>query len=405
VAEPSVLQEAIGPEHEPATEWMDLNMGPHHPSTHGVLRVRLKLDGEVVRDADPDIGYLHTGFEKSFEDKTYTQGITFSDRMDYLAPPINNVGFTMAIEKLLGVDVPPRGQAIRVLMMELARIASHELWLGTTGLDLGVYSGFFYAWRDRELVLDLNEAYSGVRMMTSFTRVGGVAWDLPEGWTDQVQRFIDVMPKRIDNFEAMLTDNPIWRQRLEGVGVLTREEAIETGVTGPMLRASGVDYDVRRAFPYCGYEQYDFEVAVRQNGDCFDRFRVRIQEMRESLKIVQQALDNLPGGPWINSNRKVALPPRAELSKSMESVIHHFRLVSEGFKGPVGDVYAFVESPRGELGFYLVSDGTNKPYRMKVRPPSFCNLQPLKKLVQGVLVADVIAIMGSMDFILGDVDR
>jgi NADH-quinone oxidoreductase subunit D len=384
---------------------MDLNMGPHHPSTHGVLRVRLKLDGEIVRDADPDIGYLHTGFEKSFEDKTYAQGITFSDRMDYLAPPINNVGFTMAVEKLLDIQVPPRGQAIRVLMMELARIASHELWLGTTGLDLGVYSGFFYAWRDRELVLDLNEAYSGVRMMTSFTRVGGVAWDLPEGWTDQVQRFIDVMPKRIDNFEAMLTDNPIWLQRLEGVGVLTREDAIEAGVTGPMLRASGVNYDVRKAFPYCGYEQYDFNVPVRQNGDCYDRFRVRIQEMRESLKILQQALDNLPGGPWITHNRKVALPPRSELSKSMESVIHHFRLVSEGFKGPLGDVYAFVESPRGELGFYLVSDGTNKPYRMKVRPPSFCNLQPLKKMVQGVLVADVIAIMGSMDFILGDVDR
>src|SRR5947207_1883230 len=253
---------------------MELNMGPHHPSTHGVLRVRLKLDGEIVRDADADIGYLHTGFEKSFEDKTYTQGITFSDRMDYLAPPINNVGFVSAVEKLIGVEVPPRAQAIRVIMMELARVSSHELWLGTTGLDLGVYSGFFYAWRDRDLALDLNEAYSGVRMMTSFTRVGGVAWDLPEGWLDQLQRFIDVMPGR-----------------------------------------------------------------------------------------------------------------------------------SEGFKGPVGDVYAFVESPRGELGFYLVSDGTNKPYRMKVRPPSFCNLQALKKLVQGVLVADVIAIMGSLDFILGDCDR
>lgn len=405
MADTTVAKDIFGPEHEPETEWMDLNMGPQHPSTHGVLRVRLKLDGEIVRDADADVGYLHTGFEKSFEDKTYAQGITFSDRMDYLAPPINNVGFVSAVEKLMEIEVPPRAQAIRVIMMELARIASHELWLGTTGLDLGVYSGFFYAWRDRELALDLNEAYSGVRMMTSFTRIGGVAWDLPEGWLEQLQRFIDVMPSRIDDFEGMLTENPIWRQRLEGIGVLTREQAIEAGVTGPMLRASGVDYDVRKAFPYCGYENYDFDVPLGTNGDCYDRYRMRVAEMRQSLRILQQAVDNLPGGPWITSNRKVALPPRSELSKSMESVIHHFRLVSEGFKGPVGDVYAFVESPRGELGFYLVSDGTNKPYRMKVRPPSFCNLQPLRKLVQGVLVADVIAILGSMDFILGDVDR
>jgi NADH-quinone oxidoreductase subunit D len=405
VADTTVTKDIFGPEHEPETDWLDLNMGPQHPSTHGVLRVRLKLDGEIVRDADADVGYLHTGFEKSFEDKTYAQGITFSDRMDYLAPPINNVGFVSAVEKLMEIDVPPRAQAIRVLMMELARLASHELWLGTTGLDLGVYSGFFYAWRDRELVLDLNEAYSGVRMMTSFTRVGGVAWDLPDGWLEQLQRFIDVMPSRIDDFESMLTENPIWRQRLQGIGVLSREEAIEAGVTGPMLRASGVNYDVRKAFPYCGYENYDFDVPLGQNGDCYDRYRMRVAEMRQCLRILQQAVDNLPGGPWLTSNRKVALPPRSELSKSMEAVIHQFRLVSEGFKGPVGEVYAFVESPRGELGFYLVSDGTNKPYRMKVRPPSFCNLQPLKKLVQGVLVADVIAILGSMDFILGDVDR
>jgi len=268
-----------------------------------------------------------------------------------------------------------------------------------------VYSGFFYAWRDRDLALDLNEAYSGVRMMTSFTRVGGVAWDLPDGWLDQLQKFIDVMPGRLDDFESMLTDNPIWHQRLKGVGVISAQDAIEAGVTGPVLRASGVNYDVRKAFPYCGYENYDFEVPVGTNGDCYDRYRMRVAEMRQSLRILQQAVDNLPGGPWITSDRKVALPPRSELSKSMEAVIHQFRLVSEGFKGPVGDVYAFVESPRGELGFYLVSDGTNKPYRMKVRPPSFCNLQSLRKLVQGVLVADVIAIMGSLDFILGDCDR
>jgi NADH-quinone oxidoreductase subunit D len=405
VAETYVRPQTEGPAHEGEADWMELNMGPQHPSTHGVLRVELKLEGETCRDARCEIGYLHTGFEKSFEDKTYAQGITFSDRMDYLAPPINNVGFVMAVEKLMEIDVPARAEAIRVIMMELARIGSHGLWLGTTALDLGVYSAFFYAWRDRELILDLNEAYSGVRMMTSFTRVGGVAWDLPDGWIEQLQNLVDVMPSRIDDYEALLTHNPIWIQRTRGLGVLTAEEAIDWGVTGPVLRASGVDYDVRKAFPYCGYEQYDFNVPVGKAGDSYERYMMRIYEMRESLKILQQAIRNLPGGPYITSNRKVALPPRAELSKSMESVIHHFRLVSEGFKGPVGEVYAFVESPRGELGYYLVSDGSNKPYRMKVRPPSFCNLQALGKMVQGRLVADVVAILGSIDIILGDVDR
>jgi len=384
---------------------MELNMGPQHPSTHGVLRVKLKLDGEIARDAECDVGYLHTGFEKSFEDKTYTQGITFSDRMDYLAPPINNVGFVMAVEKLMEIEVPPRAQAIRVMMMELARIGSHALWLGTTGLDLGVYSGFFYAWRDREKILDLNEAYSGVRMMTSFTRVGGVAWDLPDGWLEELQRLLDVLPSRIDDYEGLFTRNPIWLERTKGLGVLTAEEAIEWGVTGPVLRASGVDYDVRKAFPYCGYEQYDFEVPVGTAGDSYERYLMRILEMRESIRILQQAIRTIPGGPVQSNDRKVALPPRTELSTSMEAVIHHFRLVSEGFKGPVGEVYAFVESPRGELGYYLVSDGANKPYRMKVRPPSFCNLQAIGKMVQGRLVADVVAILGSIDIILGDVDR
>jgi NADH-quinone oxidoreductase subunit D len=405
VAETYVRPQTEGEAHEGEPEWVELNMGPQHPSTHGVLRVELKLEGEICRDARCDVGYLHTGFEKSFEDKTYTQGITFSDRMDYLAPPINNVGFVMAVEKLLGIDVPPRAQAIRVMMMEMARIASHGLWLGTTALDLGVYSAFFYAWRDREMVLDLNEAYSGVRMMTSFTRVGGVAWDLPDGWIEQLQKFVDVMPSRIDDLEAMLTHNPIWVERTRGLGVLTAEEAIDWGVTGPVLRASGVDYDVRKAYPYCGYEQYDFAVPVGKAGDSYERYLMRVAEMRESLKILQQAIEKLPGGPYIVADRKVALPPRAELGKSMESVIHHFRLVSEGFKGPAGEVYAVVESPRGELGYYLVSDGSNKPYRMKVRPPSLCNLQALGKMVQGRLVADVVAILGSIDIILGDVDR
>jgi NADH-quinone oxidoreductase subunit D len=393
------------PGDEPESEWMELNMGPHHPSTHGVLRVRLKLDGEICRDAQCDIGYLHTGFEKSFEDKTFTQGITFSDRMDYLAPPINNVGFVMAVEKLMELDVPPRAQAIRVAMMELARIGSHALWLGTTGLDLGVYSGFFYAWRDREKILDLNESYSGVRMMTSFTRVGGVAWDLPDGWLEELQKLIDVLPSRIDDFEALFTHNPIWIERTKGLGVLSAQEAIEEGVTGPVLRATGINYDVRKAFPYCGYEQYDFEVPVGIAGDAYERYLLRIREMRESIRILQQVINTIPSGPYQTANRKVALPPREELATSMESVIHHFRLVSEGFKAPEGEVYAFVESPRGELGYYLVSDGSNKPYRMKVRPPSFCNLQSLPRLVGGRLVADVVAVLGSLDFILGDVDR
>jgi NADH-quinone oxidoreductase subunit D len=390
---------------ELGSEWMELNMGPQHPSTHGVLRIKLKLDGEVVRDSDMDIGYLHTGFEKSFEDKTYAQGIPFSDRMDYLAPPINNVGFTMAVEKLLDLEVPPRAQAIRVIMMELARIGSHLIWLGTGSLDLGAVSTFLYCWREREQILDLNEAYSGVRMMTSFTRVGGVAWDLPPGWLEQLQRFVDLFPSRVDDYEALLTNNPIWKQRTVGLGTLSAAEAIEWGVTGPVLRGSGIDYDVRKAFPYCGYEQYDFDVPLAQEGDTYARYLCRVREMRESIKIVDQAIRSLPGGPWITDNRKVALPPRTELPQSMEAVIHHFRLVSEGFKPPVGEVYAFVESPRGELGFYMVSDGSNKPYRVKVRPPSFCNLQALSKMIEGRLMADVVAIIGSIDIILGDVDR
>jgi NADH-quinone oxidoreductase subunit D len=290
-------------------------------------------------------------------------------------------------------------------MMELARIGSHLIWLGTGSLDLGAVSTFLYCWREREQILDLNEAYSGVRMMTSFTRVGGVAWDLPPGWLEQLQRFVDLFPSRVDDYEALLTNNPIWKQRTVGLGTISAAEAIEWGVTGPVLRGSGIDYDVRKAFPYCGYEQYDFNVPLGRAGDTYARYLCRVQEMRESIKIIDQAIRTLPGGPWITDNRKVALPPRDELPQSMEAVIHHFRLVSEGFKPPVGDVYAFVESPRGELGFYMVSDGSNKPYRVKVRPPSFCNLQALSKMIEGRLMADVVAIIGSIDIILGDVDR
>jgi len=384
---------------------MEINMGPQHPSTHGVLRVKLEIDGEIVRGADSDIGYLHTGFEKTFEEKTYTQGITLTDRMDYLAPPINNVGYCMAIEKLLGLEVPPRAQAIRVMMSELARIGSHLIWLGTHALDLGATTVFLYAWREREMILDLNEELSGVRMMTSFTRVGGVAYDLPAGWIDHLKRFLKVFPKRVDDYEALLTRNPIWKERTIGLGKISAADAVAWGLTGPSLRGSGVNFDIRKQFPYAGYEQYDFRVPLGTQGDAYDRYLIRVQEMRESHRILEQALRSLPLGPIIADNRKVALPPRTELSQSMESLIHHFRLVTEGFKPPPGEVYQMVESPRGELGYYLVSDGSNKPYRLKVRAPSFCNLQALPKLVEGHLIADVVAIIGSIDIVLGDVDR
>ncbi len=386
-------------------EIMEINMGPQHPSTHGVLRIKLQIDGEIVRGADCDIGYLHTGFEKTFEEKTYTQGITLTDRMDYLAPPINNVGYCMVIEKLLQLDVPPRAQAIRVMMSELARIGSHLIWLGTHALDLGAITTFLYVWREREMILDLNEELSGVRMMTSFTRVGGVAYDLPARWIDHLQHFLKRFPKRVDDYEALLTKNPIWKERTIGLGKVNAADAVAWGMSGPSLRGSGVNFDVRKQFPYAGYEQYDFQVPLGTHGDVYDRYLIRVQEMRESQRILEQALRKLPTGPIIAGDRKVTLPPRTELSESMESLIHHFRLVTEGFKPPPGEVYQMVESPRGELGFYLVSDGTNKPYRLKVRAPSFCNLSALPKLVVGHLIADVVAIIGSIDIVLGDVDR
>jgi NADH-quinone oxidoreductase subunit D len=390
---------------DPHTDTMEINMGPQHPSTHGVLRIKLEIDGEIVRQAECDIGYLHTGFEKSFEEKTYTQGITLTDRMDYLAPPINNVGYCMAVEKLLDLEAPPRAQGIRVLMSELARIGSHLIWLGTHALDLGATTVFLYCWREREMIMDLNEELAGVRMMTSFTRVGGVGYDLPPGWLDHLKHFLKIFPSRVDDYERLLTKNPIWKQRTVGLGKVSAQDAIAWGMTGPSLRGSGVNFDVRKQFPYCGYEQYTFEVPLGRNGDVYDRYLIRVQEMRESHRILEQAVRLLPAGPVITSNRKVALPPRTELSQSMESLIHHFRLVTEGFKPPAGEVYTMVESPRGELGFYLVSDGSNKPYRLKVRAPSFCNLSALPKLVEGHLIADVVAIIGSIDIVLGDVDR
>ena len=384
---------------------MELNMGPQHPSTHGVLRLVLDLDGEVVRECRPDIGFLHTGFEKSFESHTYQQCIPLTDRMDYLAPPINNFGFSLAVEKLLGIDVPPRGQYIRVIMAELARIGSHLVWFGTHALDLGATTPFLYAWREREHILDINELVSGVRMMTSYIRVGGLMADVPDEFGAMVEHVIHTFDRRIDEYELLITKNPIWVERTRGLGVISAEEALQYGCSGSTLRGSGIPYDLRKAQPYSSYDHFDFDVPIGSHGDVYDRYLCRMQEMRESVKIIEQAYRNLPGGPVNTSDRKVALPPRNEINTSMESLIHHFKLVTEGFRTPKGMAYSAVESPRGELGFFIASDGENRPYRCKVRAPSFSNLSALAHMVRGELIADVVAVIGSIDIVLGDVDR
>jgi len=384
---------------------MELNMGPQHPSTHGVLRLVLDLDGEVVRECRPDIGFLHTGFEKSFESHTYQQCIPLTDRMDYLAPPINNFGFSLAVEKLLGIDVPLRGQYIRVIMCELARIGSHLIWFGTHALDLGATTPFLYAWREREHILDINELVSGVRMMTSYIRVGGLMADVPDEFGGMVEQVITTFPKRIDEYELLITNNPIWVERTKGLGVITAEGAMSYGASGPVLRGSGVAYDLRKAQPYSSYDHFTFDIPVGTHGDVYDRYLCRMQEMRESVRIIDQAYRNLPDGPVNTTDRKVALPTRNEINTSMEALIHHFKLVTEGFHTPKGQVYSAVESPRGELGFYIVSDGGNVPYRCKVRAPSFSNLSALPHMVRGELIADVVAVIGSIDIVLGDVDR
>jgi NADH-quinone oxidoreductase subunit D len=389
----------------PAGPLMELNMGPQHPSTHGVLRLVLRVEGEVVRLADPEVGYLHTGFEKDFERLTYHQCTTLTDRMDYLSPLGNNLGYALAVERLLGETVPVRAQRIRVILCELARIGSHLIWIGTHALDLGAQSGFLYAWRDRERILEINEACSGVRMMTSFIRVGGLMADAPPEFESLVRGFLRDFTPRCDDYEAMFTENPLWIDRTRGLGVISAEDALDWGFTGPCLRGSGVAYDVRKQAPYSGYEEYDFDVPLGTHGDVYDRYLVRIREMRESLRIIAQAVDRLEPGPVVIANRKVVLPPRHELDTSMEAVIHHFKLVTEGFRPPAGEVYAAVENPRGECGFYLVSDATNKPYRLKVRAPSFQLVAAIPHLMLGRLISDTVAILGSLDFVLGDVDR
>lgn len=384
---------------------MTINMGPQHPSTHGVLRLVLDLEGETVVRCRPVIGYLHTGFEKTFEQKTYLQGVVLTDRMDYLAPLSNNLGYALAVEKLLDVEAPARATVIRVLLTELTRLNNHLVWLGTQALDLGALSAFLYCFREREVLLDLFEMMSGARLMTSFIRPGGLMADLPPGWLEQCDAFLRAFPKHIDEYESLLTNNEIFRERTIDVGKITPEQALQLDLTGPSLRACGIDWDLRKLAPYCGYETYDFAVPLRANGDVYDRYLVRIAEMRESTKIAQQALERLPDGPVMTANRKVALPPRAELATSMEALIHHFKLVSEGFKPPEGEVYVCIESPKGEIGYYIVSDGSGKPYRVHVRAPSFINLQALPVMSAGGLVADLVAVIGSLDPVMGEVDR
>lgn len=386
-------------------ETMLLNMGPQHPSTHGVLRLLLELDGETIVNAIPDIGYLHTGIEKNMEAKTYLKAEVMSDRLDYMNNTGNNLVYCMAVEKLVDLDVPERAISIRVILTELQRIASHLVWVGTFGLDLAAMSMFLYAFREREAILDILELCSGQRMMTTYIRPGGLWRDVPVEFEAAVRNFIKIFPKRIDEYEALLTKNPLFLDRLLGIGKLDAATALQNGVTGPMLRASGVNWDLRKVRPYMGYDQYDFNVPVRTEGDTYARYIVRVEEFRESLKIVEQALNRMPLGPVRSDNRKFVPPPRSELGVSMEALIHHFKLWTEGFPAPNASVYCAVESPRGELGVLLEGDGSAKPRRVHWRTPSFDNLSVLPKLVKGHLVADLVAILASVDIVLGDIDR
>ncbi len=389
-----------------AGETMLLNMGPQHPSTHGVLRLLLELDGENVISCVPDVGYLHTGIEKNMEAKTYEQAIVMTDRMDYLNPMGNNLAYCLAIEKLAEIDVPPRAQTIRVLLAELTRINSHLVWLGTHALDMGAMSVFLYCFREREMLLDIFEMVSGQRMMSTYFRPGGLWRDVPEEFVPTVQAFLDIFPRRVDDYEKLLNNNPLWIDRTQGIGVITPEDAMAYGCTGPTLRGSGVNWDIRRAMPYMGYETYNFDIPLGEHGDVYDRFLCRMKEFRESTRIVTQALKRLPKGPIRSNNRKFVPPPRSELGQSMEAVIHHFKLWTEGFSVPKGEVYFAVESPRGELGCYLSSDGGNRPHRVHFRTPSFVHIgSALPKMAGGAMIADLVGIIGSIDIVLGDCDR
>lgn len=384
---------------------MTINMGPSHPSTHGVLRLILELEGETVKRCRPDIGYLHRGVEKLCEYKTYHQCIPLTDRLDYLAPMSNNLGYVLAVEKLLGIEVPKRCQYIRVILTELTRISSHLLWLATHALDIGAMTVYFYAFRERETIYNLFEMVAGARMNISYVRIGGLAHDLPGGFGEKVYEFINEFPRYLDDYEALLTKNRIWINRTMGVGVVSAEDAISLGLSGPSIRGSGVNWDVRKSEPYSSYDKFDFIVPTGTNGDVYDRYLVRMEEMRQSNRIIRQALDNLPTGEVNADAPNVILPPKIDTMTKMESLISHFKLIVDGIRPPEGEVYLSIEAPKGELGYYIVSDGSDKPYRLKVRPPSFVNMEAFSKMVEGQLVADVIAVIGSLDIVLGEIDR
>jgi NADH-quinone oxidoreductase subunit D len=384
---------------------MTINMGPQHPATHGVLRVVLELDGEVIVKATPHIGHLHRGIEKLAESKTYHQSIPFTDRLDYTNAMGNNLAYVLAVEKLLGIEVPKRAQYIRVMMAELQRIAAHLIWLGTHAMDIGAWTPLLYAFREREMVLRMFEEVAGGRLTPTYLRIGGVSKDLPDGIEEKIKAFVQALPGRIKEYETLLTKNIIWLKRTKEVGVISKEDATSWGVTGPTLRGSGVKYDVRKAFPYSSYEQFDFDIPIGSVGDVYDRYIVRLREMEWSNGIVEQVLERLPKGPIIADDPRITLPPKDDVTRDIASLIRQFKIVSEGFQPPVGEVYASVEASKGELGFYIVSDGSNHPFRFRIRTPSFANLSALPKMIEGGLIADVIATIGSIDIVLGEIDR
>ena len=404
-----MIEQGVMPVLEPAEgakdQHMVINMGPQHPATHGVLRLVLEIDGEIIVRIYPEIGYLHTGIEKTCEAKFYQQVVPLTDRINYLDPLANNLCYALAVEKLLGLQIPPKAQWMRVLLAELSRLNSHLIWLGTHAMDIGALTVFLYTFREREDILRLFEAVAGQRMMTSYFRIGGLSMEPPLDFCDRVQKFIRGFPEKIDEYSNLLTGNPIFRNRLKGVGFLSASDAVALGVTGPNMRGSGVDFDLRRDMPYSGYEKFQFKVPVATEGDCWARYEIRLIEMRESVGIIQQALDGMPEGPIKADAPKIVLPDREKMKTQMEALIHHFKIVTEGFAVPAGEVYQGIESPRGQMGYYVVSDGTAKPYRVHMRNPSFTTLQALETMCKGRMLADVVAVVGSIDIVLGEIDR
>jgi NADH-quinone oxidoreductase subunit D len=385
--------------------YMTINMGPQHPATHGVLRMVLELDGEIIKKSVPFIGYLHRGVEKLAEARTYHQALTLTDRLDYTNGLSNNLAYCLACEKLIGLEIPKRAQYLRVILCELQRLAAHLLWLATHALDIGAMTVLFYAFRERETIMTIVEHVTGARLTPSYIRIGGLAKDVPPEFDRMVKAFIEEFPRRIDEYETLLTENIIWKKRTQNVAPLSAEDAVNYGVTGPVLRASGVNYDVRKAYPYSSYDEFDFIVPLGAKGDVYDRYVVRLQEMRQSIRIITQGMEKLPDGPVVARALDVVPPEKEEVQHDMAALIRHFKLMEEGFKPPVGEAYGCVESPKGELGFYLISDGSSKPFRMRIRPPSFLNLGAVPKMIEGQMVADVVAAIGSVDIVLGEIDR